>query len=78
MGVFLSNRTLEAGLLQVEVRSRFSVTFEQRPKADDPLAANTPRVEKLKLDGVTGDKSEKTSLAMATEMIIISIELTMS
>ena len=58
VGVFLSNRTLEAGLLQVEVSlSQFSVTFEQCPTSDDPLAANTPRIGKLKLDGVTGAES---------------------
>ena len=54
VGVLPSNRTLEAGLLQVEVASRFSVTSEQRTTADDPLAANTTRVVKLKLAGVTG------------------------
>ena len=65
VGVFPSNKTLEAGLLQMEVASRFSVTLEQRPTTDDPLAASTPRVEKLKLDGMTGEKSEIKIIAMS-------------
>ena len=48
VGVILSNRTLEVGLLQVEVGSfQFSVTFEQCPTADDPLTANNPTAVKL-------------------------------
>jgi hypothetical protein len=40
-----SNRTLEVGDEQVEKESRFTVTSEQRPVADDPFADSIPSVE---------------------------------
>ena len=51
VGMTPSKRTLDAGLKQVVVASRFSLTLEQWPTLDDPFADITPTVEKLKLCG---------------------------
>ncbi len=86
VGMFPSIRTLEVGVLQMDVVSRFIVTSEQPPTADDPLAANTPSVEKLKEVGITGKIVSNTkcsqqsvysylvtvlkSLSLATQLIL--------
>ena len=53
VGMTPSNRTLEAGDEHIELPFRRRVTSEQCPVADDPFAACTPSVEKLKCDGIT-------------------------
>ena len=53
VGMTPSNRRLEAGDEHVDKAFRFRVTSEQCPVADDPFAASTPSVEKLKCDGIT-------------------------
>ena len=53
VGMTPSNRTLEAGNEHVDEESRFGVTSEQFPVADDPFTACTPSVEKLKCNGIT-------------------------
>ncbi len=54
VGMSPSNRTLDSGEKQVDVAFRFSVTSEQRPVADDPLAASVPTVGMVNCVGTIG------------------------